>query len=67
MSHGGRVRRTELPNANHWIFTDYAALTPQLVAAGLTTPVAQRHLTGDSPHAIPAVRRLVRGFFDRSL
>lgn len=67
LSHGGPVRRTQLPHANHWIWTDYAAFTPQLVAAGLTTPTARRHLTGDNPHATPAVRTLVRTFFNHAL
>lgn len=66
-SHGGPVRRTQLPHANHWIWTDYAAFTPQLVAAGLITPDARRQLTGDNPRAIPVVRALVRSFFDRTL
>jgi dienelactone hydrolase len=67
LTHGGPVRRTEIPHANHWIWTDYAAFTPQLVAAGLTTPAARQHLTGDNPRAIPAVRTLVRTFFNRAL
>ncbi len=67
LNHGGPVRRTEISRANHWIWTDYAAFSPQLVAAGLTTPTARQHLTGDNPRAIPAVRTLVRTFFDRVL
>ncbi|ONI72560.1 alpha/beta hydrolase [Kribbella sp. ALI-6-A] len=67
LSHGGPVRRTQLRRANHWIFTDYAAFAPQLVAAGLTTSAERTKLVGDHPHAVPAVRALVRSFFDRAL
>jgi hypothetical protein len=67
MSHGGPVRRVELPDANHWVFTDYAALTPQLQSAGLVTPEARARLIGSTPDGIPAVRRVVRHFFDRNL
>jgi dienelactone hydrolase len=67
LSHGGPVRRTEISHANHWIWTDYAAFTTQLVAAGLITPAARQHLTGDNPHAIPAVRTLTRTFFNHAL
>lgn len=67
MSHGGPVRRVELPNANHWIFTDYAALTPQLQSAGLVTPEARARLIGSTSCGIRAVRRLVRTFFDQAL
>jgi dienelactone hydrolase len=67
MSHGGPVRRVELPDANHWIFTDYAALTPQLQSAGLVAPEARAQLIGSTSCGIPAVRKLVRSFFDRSL
>ena len=67
MSHGGPVRRIELPDANHWVFTDYAALTPQLQSAGLVTPEARDHLIGSTPYGVSVVRRLVRTFFDRAL
>jgi dienelactone hydrolase len=67
MSHGGPVRRTQISHANHWIWTDYAAFAPQLVAAGLTTPTARQHLTGTNPHAIPAVRTQIRTFFNHTL
>lgn len=63
-SHGGPVRRTELRQANHWAFTDYAAFAPQLVAAGLMTPTQRTQLVGENPHG---VRTLVRCFFDRAL
>ncbi|WP_344179242.1 alpha/beta hydrolase [Kribbella lupini] len=66
-SHGGPVRRTQLQQANHWTFTDYAAFAPQLVAAGLMTPAERTHLVGDNPRAVPVVRALLRDFFDRAL
>ncbi|MEV6271452.1 prolyl oligopeptidase family serine peptidase [Kribbella sp. NPDC051936] len=67
LSHGGPVRRVQLSDANHWIWTDYAAFAPQLEAAGLMTAAARAKLVGASRCAVPAVRRLVREFFDRSL
>jgi dienelactone hydrolase len=66
-SHGGPVRRVELSDANHWIWTDYAAFAPQLQSAGLMTAAARAHLVGASDCGVPAVRRLVRKFFDSSL
>ncbi|MGC4939667.1 alpha/beta hydrolase [Kribbella sp. DT2] len=65
-SHGGPVRRTQLRQANHWAFTDYAAFAPQLVAAGLMTPAERTKLVGDRPNA-GAVRTLLHTFFDRTL
>jgi dienelactone hydrolase len=67
MSHGGPVRRVELSQANHWVFTDYAALTPQLQEAGLVTAEARARLIGSTSCGVPAVRSLVRRFFDRAL
>ncbi|MEU4606929.1 alpha/beta hydrolase [Kribbella sp. NPDC023972] len=67
MSHGGPVRRVELHDANHWVFTDYAALTPQLQSAGLVTPEARARLIGSTPYGIHAVRKLVRTFFAQAL
>ncbi|MET9275661.1 alpha/beta hydrolase [Kribbella sp. NPDC003557] len=67
LSHGGPVRRVQLSDANHWIWTDYAAFAPQLQSAGLMTVAARAELVGASRCAVPAVRRLVREFFDRSL
>ncbi|MEV6281304.1 alpha/beta hydrolase [Kribbella sp. NPDC051770] len=66
-SHGGPVRRTQLSNANHWAFTDYAAFAPQLVAAGLMTPAERTQLVGDNPHTLTAVRTLLRRFFAHAL
>ncbi len=66
-SHGGPVRRTQLKQANHWAFTDYAAFTPQLVAANLMTPAERTKLVGNNPQTVPTVRGLLRGFFARTL
>lgn len=64
LAHGGPTRRIQLNNADHWIFTDYAAFAPQLQTAGLMTPEARTELTGTNPHAVPAVRDLLRTYFD---
>lgn len=67
LSHGGPVRRVQLSEANHWIWTDYAAFAPQLQSARLMTAAARAKLVGASHCGVPVVRRLVREFFDRSL
>ncbi|MGZ0152154.1 alpha/beta hydrolase [Kribbella sp. WER1] len=64
MAQGGPVRRVQLSDANHWIWTDYAALAPQLQSAGLMTSANRAKLIGTSPCGVPEVRRLVRGYFD---
>ncbi len=64
---GGRVRQRRFADAAHWVFTDYAAMVPQLQAAGLMTDEARRRLVGSvAPDvSVPGVRRSVRGFFER--
>ncbi|MFF8376911.1 alpha/beta hydrolase family protein [Streptomyces sp. NPDC015661] len=66
---GVQARRVVLPDANHWIFSDYAHLVPQLQAAGLVTAGARARLVGagDTRAATAVVRRGVRSFFDRRL
>lgn len=67
LSHGGPVRRTQLSEANHWIWTDYAAFAPQLQSAGLMGPAARAHLVGAIRCGVPAVRKLVHRFFHQAL
>jgi dienelactone hydrolase len=67
LSHGGPVRRVQLSDANHWIWTDYAAFAPQLQSAGLMTAAGRAKLVGASRCGVPSVRRLVREFFSASL
>ncbi|MEU9123822.1 alpha/beta hydrolase [Streptomyces sp. NPDC048506] len=64
-----RTRRRQLDHALHWMFTDYAAMAPQLQAAGLLTAGARRALVGtlDPAVSVPAVRHHVRSFFARHL
>ncbi|MFE5629705.1 alpha/beta hydrolase family protein [Streptomyces sp. NPDC056463] len=64
---GGRVRRRQLDDAAHGVFTDYAALVPQLQAAGLVTAADRVRLVGaiGAREAVRAVRHEVRGFFAR--
>lgn len=66
---GRRVRRALVPEANHWVFTDYAAMVPQLQAAGLMTEQERDAVIGAVAPAvaIPTVRNAVRGFFVRQL
>ncbi|WP_406335570.1 alpha/beta hydrolase [Streptomyces zaomyceticus] len=69
LTHGGPVARRQLSDSHHWVFTDYAALVPQLRAAGLTTAAGRAEMVGTvAPRvSVPAVRRLVRSFFARHL
>ncbi|MFF7725210.1 alpha/beta hydrolase [Streptomyces sp. NPDC008001] len=66
---GGRACRGQLDRAAHWVFTDYAALAPQLQTAGLMTPTDRASMVGpaDPAAAVPAVRHHVRSFFARHL
>ncbi|MBT2445389.1 hypothetical protein J7E93_35985 [Streptomyces sp. ISL-36] len=66
---GGLVRRRQLDDAAHWVFSDYAALVPQLQAAGLMTAAQRARLVGtiDPEVAVRAVRRQVRTFFSRNV
>lgn len=66
---GGRTRRRQLDDASHWAFTDYAALVPQLHAAGLMSTAARTEMVGTiGPRAsVRAVRCQVRTFFTRNV
>jgi dienelactone hydrolase len=65
----GRTRRRQLDGADHGVFTDYAALVPQLHAAGLVTTTDRVRLVGaiDPRTSVPAVRHSVRAFFTRTV
>ncbi|MEU6863475.1 alpha/beta fold hydrolase [Streptomyces sp. NPDC046876] len=69
LGHGGPVTRRQLDDAAHWVFTDYAALVPQLHKAGLMTGGGRAAMVGraDPCVTVPAVRDLVRSFFARHL
>ncbi|MFJ8162309.1 alpha/beta hydrolase family protein [Streptomyces sp. NPDC096136] len=62
-------RRALLAGANHWAFTDYGALVPQLQAAGLVTATVRAALVGTGDPAVTraGVRRRVGAFFARHL
>ncbi|MFE1383597.1 alpha/beta hydrolase family protein [Streptomyces sp. NPDC058740] len=66
---GLAASRAELVRADHWAFTDYGALVPQLEAAGLVTPATRAALvgTGEPGRTRRALRRRVGGFFDLHL
>ncbi|MFB7512503.1 alpha/beta hydrolase family protein [Streptomyces sp. NPDC056144] len=61
--------RTRLADANHWTFTDYGALVPQLQSAGLVTAATRAALVGagDPAAGLARVRRRVGSFFARHL
>ncbi|MEV5976948.1 alpha/beta hydrolase [Streptomyces sp. NPDC052114] len=65
----GRARRVGVDDAAHWVFTDYAAMAPQLQAAGLMPAADRLALVGGiGPDvAVPTVRHHVRAFFARHL
>ncbi|WP_407547991.1 alpha/beta fold hydrolase [Streptomyces sp. Pv4-95] len=65
LAHGGPVVRRQLDEAQHWVFTDYGSLVPQLQRAGLMTAAGRAAMVGrgDPRIAVPAVRDLVRSFF----
>ncbi|GAA3507378.1 alpha/beta hydrolase [Streptomyces showdoensis] len=66
---GLTAERARLTRSGHWAFTDYAALVPQLQAAGLVTAAARAELVGTgAPARIGAeLRHRVGSFFDRRL
>lgn len=63
------IRSVRVTDANHWIFTDYAAMLPQLQAAGLMTAAERKALIGtaDPNVSVPKIRHTIRGFFARHL
>ncbi|WP_432590081.1 alpha/beta hydrolase [Streptomyces sp. HD1123-B1] len=65
----GRITQAQLNETAHWVFTDYAALLPQLQAAGLISAETRNRLIGtmDPDCSVPAVRERVRAFFVRHL
>ncbi|MFD9034602.1 hypothetical protein ACFVZW_26215 [Streptomyces sp. NPDC059567] len=65
----GRTCRRQLDRAAHGVFTDYAALVPQLHAAGLVTTADRVRLVGaiEPRTSVPTVRHLVRAFLTRTV
>ncbi|MFE1775279.1 alpha/beta hydrolase family protein [Streptomyces sp. NPDC059008] len=65
----GHTRRRQIDHAAHAVFTDYAALAPQLQAAGLMPPEDRVALVGaiDPAVSVPLVRHHIRSFFARHL
>lgn len=57
--------RALLADANHWAFTDYGSLVPQLQSTGLVTAATRAALvgTGDAVATLAEVRRRVGAFF----
>ncbi len=65
----GCVRQWVIKGANHWALTDFAAMVPQLHAAGLVDDAGRASLVGmlDPAVSVSTVRRHVVSFFDRHL
>ncbi|MBH5335515.1 alpha/beta hydrolase [Streptomyces pactum] len=66
---GGHTHRRMLDRSAHWVFTDLAALVPQLQRAGLVTAGARAGLVGtvEPSHSVRTVRGMLLGFFARHL
>lgn len=66
---GGRTAWRQIDDAEHWTLTDYAALAPQLQAAGLMTAAGRDELVGTIAPAvsISLVNEYVCSFFGREL
>ncbi|MFE7122126.1 alpha/beta hydrolase family protein [Streptomyces sp. NPDC057654] len=66
---GSHTHHARINDAAHWVFTDYAAMAPQLQTAGLMTPADRLSLIGPMPptESIPLVRDHVRTFFAQHL
>ncbi|NEA32511.1 alpha/beta hydrolase [Streptomyces sp. SID13031] len=69
LAHHGPVRRTEIADANHSVFSDLGAMAPQLQTAGLMSAGDRAKLVGtiDPALSVPLIRHTVRSFFDRTL
>jgi dienelactone hydrolase len=65
----GCVRQHIIADANHWALTDFAAVVPQLHAAGLMDDAGRAAMVGalDPAVSVPTVRRQVVSFFDLHL
>ncbi|WP_190120907.1 alpha/beta hydrolase [Streptomyces inusitatus] len=65
----GRTRRRRIDDAQHWVFTDYAAMAPQFQSAGLMSAADRNKLVGaiTPAESVPGVRDRVRSFFSRHL
>ncbi|MCE6994718.1 alpha/beta hydrolase [Saccharothrix sp. S26] len=65
----GCARQHVIADANHWALTDFAAVAPQLHAAGLMDDAELAAMVGTLPPStsVPTVRRQVVSFFDRHL
>ncbi len=65
----GHASREQVDNATHYVFTDYAAIAPQLQAAGLMSAHNRTELVGaiDPAVSVPTVRNRVLSFFARHL
>ncbi|MDT0466629.1 alpha/beta hydrolase [Streptomyces gibsoniae] len=66
---GQRTRRRQIDDAMHWVFSDFAAMVPQLQADGLMTAEGRDQMVGaiDPGRSVPAVRSDVLRFFERTL
>jgi dienelactone hydrolase len=62
----GCARRHVIADANHWALTDFAAIVPQLHAAGLMDDLGRDAMVGRAT-SVPTVRHHVATFFDRHL
>ncbi|MFE2096820.1 hypothetical protein [Streptomyces sp. NPDC059468] len=66
---GRRIRRRQIDDAMHWVFSDFAAMVPRLQADGLMTGEGRDQMVGalDPARSVPLVRDHVLTFFERAL
>ncbi|MFC5287419.1 alpha/beta hydrolase family protein [Actinokineospora guangxiensis] len=66
---GCRTTQRMVRGATHWVFTDHAAVVPQLHGAGLMTVAQRDELVGaiEPERALPLVWGQVAGFFGSAL
>ncbi|MEU9991640.1 hypothetical protein AB0E10_33535 [Streptomyces sp. NPDC048045] len=59
----------QIDDAMHWVFSDFAAMVPQLQADGLMTAEGRDRMVGalDPARSVPMVRDHVLTFFERNL
>ncbi len=69
LAHRGHTGRRRIDDAAHWVFTDYAAMAPQLQTAGLMSAADRTKLIGaiDPATSVPLVRHCLLSFFARHL
>jgi dienelactone hydrolase len=69
LAHGGCTRWRQTNSASHGVFIDFAAMAPQMQAAGVLSAENRVKLIGaiDPAKSVPTIRNGVASFFDQHL